>query len=198
MHYFIDGYNLLFRLVNQQGVLQKQREQLIADFGEKLQWVHLDMTIVFDATYHRGGMTRSHYRNLEIIYTSEGETADEFILSEIAQSPNPKNETVITSDKKLASQARMLQAKTETVEQFHQHMNHIHAKKKKPPPPKLLKPQKETAPVPTKQKQHTEDFYLEVFEQRFQELEKEKPSYYVPPLSEFQRWLSLFEEKLRG
>jgi len=197
MHYYIDGYNLLFRLVSKQGLLQRQRELLIADFGEKLQWIHFDMTIVFDATYQQGGRTRSHYRNLEIIYTSKGETADEFILSELAHSSNPRNETVITSDKKLASQARMLQAKTESVEQFHQQMNHLHAKKKKAPLPP--KPEKKTLPIPKVEttKQHNEDFYLEVFEKHFQELESKIPSHYVPPVSEFQRWLSLFEEKLR-
>lgn len=195
MHYFIDGYNLLFRLVSHRGLLQQQREQLITDFGEKLQWISLDMTIVFDAAYQQGGGSRSHYRNLEIIYTSKGESADEFILSEIAQSQNPQNETVITSDKGLASKARMLQAKTETVERFHQQMSHIRTKQPASPRPKPQKPA--IAPFHPLSTKSEEDPYLEIFEKRFQELEQTHPTHYVPRLSEFQRWLSLFEEKLR-
>ena len=50
--------------------------------------------------------TRSHYDELEILFTAEGETADEYIIDEIKNHPHPQQETVVTSDKKLAWHVR--------------------------------------------------------------------------------------------
>ena len=118
MHYFIDGYNLLFRLLHDKEDLQSQREAIIRDLNQKIALVKIDVSIVFDAAFQMGERTRTHYNELEILFTAEGESADEYIVDEIKNSPHPQQETVVTSDKKLAWRVRNRSAHTESVEDF--------------------------------------------------------------------------------
>jgi len=117
MHYYIDGYNLLFCLKSTHNRFKESREELIDELCEKLNFINLDVTIVFDSIYQAGESTRGHKQNLEIQYTAEGETADEFIISEVGESI-ASQEIVITSDKKLAWTVRNLGAKTQSVSEF--------------------------------------------------------------------------------
>jgi predicted RNA-binding protein with PIN domain len=129
MHYFIDGYNMLFRLLHVKSNLQHQREQIIQDLNQKIALVKLDISIVFDATFQVGERSRSHYNHVEILFTAEGETADDYILEAIKHSANPRQETVVTSDKTLAWLARQLSSFTETVEEFIQKLNRLYKNK---------------------------------------------------------------------
>ena len=80
MHYFLDGYNLLFRLLHNGEDLQSQRDSIIFDLNKKFSLLKLNASIVFDSAFQIGGRTRSHYDALEILYTAKRETADEYIL----------------------------------------------------------------------------------------------------------------------
>lgn len=123
MHYFIDGYNLMFRILRAGDDLQSQREKIIHDLHEKIQLLDLDVTLVFDAQYQYGDETRSHLHPLEICFTREGETADDYIIGALKAAPNHRQETVITSDNKLAWRARRHLAKTESIEEFMSWLN---------------------------------------------------------------------------
>lgn len=118
MHYYIDGYNLMFRVLRAGDELQVRREKIIHDLNQKVQFLELDATLVFDAHYHYGEASRTHFNHLEILFTSEGESADELILHELKSERIPGEHTVVTSDKKLAWLARRKHAKTESVEEF--------------------------------------------------------------------------------
>lgn len=72
MHYFIDGYNLLFRLQHTDEDLQKQREAIIHDLNKKISLIKIDVSIVFDSAFQIGERTRSHYHEIEILFTAEG------------------------------------------------------------------------------------------------------------------------------
>jgi uncharacterized protein len=122
MHYYVDGYNLLFHLKETDLQLKASREELIDDLCEKLSLVKIQVSIVFDASYQEGINSRGHKENLEIQYTDEGETADEFIIAELKVHLR-KEQTVVTSDKKLAWLARCQGAKTTSVQQFIQWLN---------------------------------------------------------------------------
>ncbi|WP_068467675.1 NYN domain-containing protein [Candidatus Protochlamydia phocaeensis] len=191
MHYFIDGYNLLFRLMHGSDDLQQSRQQIILDLNKKISLVKLDVSLVFDAAFQEGDRTRSHFDALEILFTAEGETADEFILEEIKNSIFPQQETVVTSDKRLAWQARHRSAHTESIEEFMVWLNKSYKNKLKqlknprPPPkktvaspiPATLKPLL-PSPSPAQQAKAEEcgDYYTRIFEERYQELLKqEKP-----------------------
>jgi len=188
MHYFIDGYNLIFRLFYSLDDLKVQREQIIKDLQGKIQCIGLDVTLVFDAQYQYGEMTRSHFRDLEVVFTAQGETADEYILNELKDNVHSIKHTVVTSDKKLAWQADRRGAKTESVEEFivllnKRYKNKLQQRKKKPPvvgvakevrlsEPKRLKSAEPKAGQPSSSCSADECFgyYLEAFEMEYKEL----------------------------
>lgn len=190
MHYFVDGYNMLFRLKHGRGDLQRQREQIIYDLNEKAALANLNISIVFDAYFQLGEGSRSHFDSVEILFTAKGQTADEFIIKEISRSLHPRRETVVTSDKDLAWHAKRLHAHTETVEGFLERLNKTHQKKQKQvstPLPKELTPVAKAAPeivvkqersisIPSPKASLEESFeyYSYVFEERYQELVKEE------------------------
>lgn len=118
MHYYIDGYNLLFRVLKAGEGLRKQREVITIELEKKIQLLELNATLVFDSHYQEDDNTRSHFNSLEIIFTAKGETADEYILQELKESSAPAMHTVITSDKKLARLCQLRLGKTESVEAF--------------------------------------------------------------------------------
>lgn len=175
MHYFIDGYNLMFRRLRAGTDLQTQRASIIKELDECASILQLDITIVFDAHYQCGLGSRSHFHCLEICFTEERETADEYILKELKRMVKPQHETVITSDKKFASYARRLSAKTETVEKFmiwltKRCQNRI--RKDNRPQPSIPT----ISPKSSSDLKYESDMerWLRIFEERFQNLDKEE------------------------
>lgn len=227
MHYYVDGYNLMFRILYGEDEISAQRQQLIDDLNRKIQLLELEVTIVFDAQYQYGDSSRSHFQNLEILFTAHGETADELILEEIKAEPNPHQVTVVTSDKKLAWFARRCAAKTESVEQFVEWVNtrfknKIRKQKLGIPQAKnkevkitLTKPKR---PIPGITPEESFDFYLTQFQESFEKIratEVKKPSSLSqqqkkgikkPPrapkkesgVSDMDRWKKLFEQRLES
>lgn len=188
MHYYIDGYNLLFRFSDQNKDFTRLREVMIRELDHQATFLGLELTLVFDAQYQLGEASRTHYYNIEILYTAFGELADDLILSEIRTQNRPHLITVVTSDKKLAWFARRCEAKTESVEHFkawlnRRYYNKLHkgdvksktpvSPKKaegsavEPPPPvsttPLITPLK---PVKTASVTECHDYYHDEFERR--------------------------------
>lgn len=192
MHYFIDGYNLLFRLRPDIAELQDEREKIIHDLNDKAGLLQLDFSVVFDAPTQSGYGSRTHFNHIEILYTQEGETADEFILDKIRNSKNPTLETIITSDKNLASRARRKSAHAETVENFTVWLERAYKNKRK----KVIKEKKKPSPTSVNKKEEKSkeqihspptpkpkmvleecvDYYEQIFESRFQALCEDKPN----------------------
>lgn len=112
MHYYIDGYNFLFRLSHDWHFdLRTQREALIQAFNEKIEELKLSLTIVFDgAEMPRGDYTRGHWKNVEVVYTHEGLSADDYILHQLENERHPKLWTVVTADRELMGRAKLLGA----------------------------------------------------------------------------------------
>ncbi len=204
MLYYIDGYNLMFRAARSLGNLQAYRERFIEELNEKIQIAGFDAMIVFDAQYQFGPGSRSQYRHLTVCFTDPGETADDYLINEIRSSPKPRQIILVTSDKNLGWRARDYQAKTMSVEEFIgsldvQFKKKLKGEKKK----KTLTP---TPPPPIQEQPvvHQEDsfnYYLQEFEKRFQEAtSKDKPTDKPKEkyISETDRWLKLFEERLNN
>jgi len=119
MHYYIDGYNLLFALFGTgSNDLKSQRERLIHDLNTKIEFLALDISVVFDSHFCPGEGSRGHYHHLEILYTPQNITADDFIINQIKRSSNSTKDILVTNDKPLASRARDLLAGTQTLEHF--------------------------------------------------------------------------------
>lgn len=225
MHYFIDGYNLLFRLLPPKENLQLIREAFIYDLSYKASFLNLDATLVFDSHYQEGEASKSHVDKLEIIYTNQGESADDFILKSIKRSAFPKQHTVVTSDNKLAWQARRLLTNTMSVEDFvalleKRYKNGQAKQQESPDTTKASKKIQEATtllPTPTPSKGSME-YYIEAFEKEYKVLESapREVSINIPsePLkfetfeefeeeettpiqSDEERWLKIFEERIQ-
>lgn len=186
MHYYIDGYNMIFRLMHAGDRLQTLREEMIYDLNKKVELIKIDVSIVFDAAFQEGLGSRSHFNRLEVLYTDEGESADDFIINELKRAPNPRQETIVTSDKKLAWRARRRLAHTEGVEEFMEWMNRAYKNKlrqlkqgtAKVVPSPIPPPPPPPSPIPTTEAsiEQCSSYYEQIFESRFQELlKKEKP-----------------------
>ncbi len=190
MHYYIDGYNYMFRYCYAEDDLQEKRQRLLADLNAKAKLLKLDVTVVFDAQHELSAYTRSHYDSLEVIFTSHGEIADEYILQALHHAPYPALQTVVTSDKRLYAHAKRLHAHAETVElfisklnkRFHNKIHRLeHAKPSKKSQGEqviqaILSKHKESKKVVKPGSKATLgecfEYYLETFEQRYLDEQK--------------------------
>lgn len=119
MHYYIDGYNFLFRVSKKKLPLEKKRDLILITLNEELEKLRLNTTIVFDSSDGlRDHASRGHLDALEIVYTTKNESADEYIFKAIENAAHPQNETVVTSDRELAGKCKQLRAKILSIEQF--------------------------------------------------------------------------------
>lgn len=118
MHYIVDGYNLLFRILTSSVDLATRRQQIVENLNKKVKLLGLQVTIVFDSNYRLEESTKSHFETLEIQFTSRGITADEWIIEKVRQITNPETIIVVTSDKKLAWIIRNSSVRTESIEEF--------------------------------------------------------------------------------
>lgn len=96
----VDGYNVLnawpefAELVNED--LEYARERLISDLSELRALSGLSIFVIFDAHHVKGGVEKQEERGgIKIIYTKEGETADQWIERFAARyRANPQSETI--------------------------------------------------------------------------------------------------------
>jgi predicted RNA-binding protein with PIN domain len=134
MRYWIDGYNLLFRITKSyQGVKQEERK-ILRLINQWVTEAHHNATIVFDGRQkNMPEATRSNFQNLAVIYTAEGEKADAYILDEVIHSNDPSKEIVISSDRELTGKARQNGARIKSVEEFFSSLLKKRNKKKRAP-----------------------------------------------------------------
>ncbi|MBS0605936.1 MAG: NYN domain-containing protein [Parachlamydiales bacterium] len=163
MRYLIDGYNLLFRIAKPGRALEKKREALIAELNQVIADFKLKATVVFDGS-HPGisHAMRHHFDALEIIYTYQNLSADEYIIEEVNSARRPEEIIVITSDRGLALTCKNLGAKTQTIEAFISSLKKKTVKKKKR--------QKESRPETAFKDSNAEiNRLLEIFEKKLNE-----------------------------
>jgi predicted RNA-binding protein with PIN domain len=205
MHYYIDGYNLMFRMAQAEDSLQTQRDKIIRSLNSKIQVLGIHAVLVFDSHHVIGEATRCRFKNLEIVFTSEGETADEYILEALRYSGNSTEHIVVTSDKQLARMLRGRLVKTESVEKFCEwlntrYKNKLRKQKEKKPQPKAIIREKASAPpsLPNKDTAPEEclNFYLDIFEKNLAESSKIEMPAVAPIPSDKERWLKAFSRLL--
>ena len=132
MIYLIDGYNLLFYLIDSTKSLQSQRQVIIRSLQEEFAALDLEGMIVFDGSHVRGGESGLSYKSpLVIAYSFSGETADQYILEKIETSRKPSELTVVSNDKRLTAAARSHGAHTINLKDFADFLKKKHGKKTK-------------------------------------------------------------------
>lgn len=180
MHYLIDGYNLLFRLMDHRVGLKEQRSAIVSSLNDKTSLLGMNVSIIFDAVHQPNEESRSHFKNIEIYFTAYQQTADDFIVNWLETKDHLSDYTVVTSDRGLATRVKALGAKTETTTTFldrlYKAYNNKLGKKKQP------KQNKSLTLLPTVNKEEappiagTDLYYLKEFEGRLSALmiEEEK------------------------
>jgi uncharacterized protein len=119
MIYFVDGYNLLFKLFHCSKKLEIQRKVVIDFLQEKSSFLHINIHLIFDGYKQNKEFPNiSYLNNLKVIYTPKDQTADEYILEQIFLSKNPNQIIVITSDNNLKIKAKDMHAQTKSIDDF--------------------------------------------------------------------------------
>lgn len=206
-HFYIDGYNLFFRTIrtDPESDFKSQREKIIREIATKIQQAGMRATLVFDSQFKQGPRERHSLRELEIHYTDEGQTADDYILETLRRCARPREETVVTSDKRLAWFARLKGANTVNVEDFLKILDRISRKK--------MRTQKE-APMPKTVPKHVlkrvtlEEHYEKLFQEMLEkgempsepkESKKRKSAEQQEnkeSKNDFERWLDAFQREV--
>lgn len=202
MHYIIDGYNMMFRVLNADDDLQVKREQILKDLSIKIHYLGIKVSFVFDGQEAQ----KIFFHDLPVYFSSIRQTADEYILEMLKMEQEPSQTTVVTSDKKLAWLTRRAKAKTESVEDFLTWLNKRFRNKirRKKLPQKEFKPLKKKKPELTSMPEECFDYYLEIFESRSGEIpvppetkkKEKKLKTKEKPLSDMERWQKAFEKKI--
>ncbi|TFG61348.1 MAG: hypothetical protein E4H32_07485 [Nitrospirales bacterium] len=108
-HLIIDGYNVLgaMGLPPQKVVGQGEvhRDQFVARLGLYSQAIHCPVTVIFDAWRQPGNLRHtSHQTGVTVMYSAEGERADQVIQQLIRQ--YGKETAVVSSDLEVTNVAR--------------------------------------------------------------------------------------------
>ncbi len=106
----VDGYNYILQQKfiphDDENSLWQTREdfirQLIAFRGNK----QINITIVFDGQDLKGLIKKHRPRGIKILFSKAPQKADTLIIRLVEKSPQPRNITVVTSDRSLANLAR--------------------------------------------------------------------------------------------
>jgi predicted RNA-binding protein with PIN domain len=161
LHYFIDGYNLLFSLMPGDRVdLQAERKQLLEHLQEKVALAGLNVTVVFDARTELL-WRRQHIGELEIVFTDQSICADRWILQKLERVRTPATYEVVSNDRELLRRSRWAGARTQSVAAW---MKWLTKKAhKRTPPPTIIK--KERGVLLTPEERENER-WLRLFEER--------------------------------
>ena len=125
----IDGYNMILRLENiannQLNDLEKAREQLISRLEIYRNVKNIDITIVFDGAQIAQSPAQSPKRNIKVLFSPPSTTADGVIKILVRQEANPRDLTVVSSDKDVADFAQISGCLVLSVEDFQIRLNKI-------------------------------------------------------------------------
>lgn len=98
----VDGYNVIHADPRMKKTtardLERARDQLIERIRKYMRGKQIRVTVVFDG---RGGLTDVETvvpGKLQVLYSSQPQSADELILKTLNESPNPQEYIVVTSD----------------------------------------------------------------------------------------------------
>jgi hypothetical protein len=119
MHYWIDGYNLLFRITKNYRAMKQNERKLLAALNRSVTDRKYQVTVVFDGREKDPPEAlRRNLDSLALIYTPHHQTADDYILEAIGDAAHPAHEVVVSSDLELLRKAKQRGAKVLTIEEF--------------------------------------------------------------------------------
>lgn len=157
--YWIDGYNLLFRLTKNYKTMKENERKLLLALNRSITLAKYQAVVIFDGREKDPPEAlRRNLKSLTLIYTPHHQTADDYILEMIDLSSDPSKEVVVSSDLELLRKAKQRGAKTVTIEEFLT---------------QLIKKKRKKKPLIEKEIQETSTEFnrlLKIFEDRMKEL----------------------------
>lgn len=131
MHYLIDGYNLLFFGDESKSSLRSRRQTIIQSLKKEFTQLRMKGTVIFDGSHRADEESGLSYKSpLVIVYSHQGQTADQYILEKLEAAKTPSELTIVTNDKGLAMHARNFGAKSMTISAFFAQLKKKHLQKK--------------------------------------------------------------------
>lgn len=120
MRYLIDGYNFFFRLKYLSSSLQEGREHFIQLLNQKCAKNNLLAIVVFDSDFEnaREYASTKALSHLEVRYSPQHKTADDYIVEHLKFVKHPSQWTLVSSDNALRFQCQDLGTRLLTVEEF--------------------------------------------------------------------------------
>ena len=119
MHFLIDAYNLIFTAPVEAPTIEQRREKVIRLIGDYFNDRSLDATLVFDGKVSQDLPLNSyHIQGIKIVFSFDGETADDEIINIVSCSDKPKQITVVTSDAELKKRASLRGCHTMWINEF--------------------------------------------------------------------------------
>lgn len=100
---FVDGYNIINSWNNLKEIsqmsLEESRNELIEIMAEYRSYTGVEVIVVFDAHMVKGSLEKNErIKNIDVIYTKEHQTADQYIEKEVSKIGKIKKVKVATSD----------------------------------------------------------------------------------------------------
>lgn len=100
---FVDGYNIINCWANLKEIsdvsLDESRNELIDTMAEYMSYTGIEVIIVFDAHMVKGSRQKNELiKEVEVVYTKENQTADQYIEKEVSKIGKIRKVTVATSD----------------------------------------------------------------------------------------------------
>ena len=119
MHYYIDGYNWLFRTPKSKLSFEERRREFVKEIYELVKDSSSLITLVFDSSDpSRDLYSKGNFKTLEIVFTPKKQTADEYIIESVGRAKHPHTIYVVTLDRELKDKCRLLGASVLSMKEF--------------------------------------------------------------------------------
>ncbi|MBI3901136.1 MAG: NYN domain-containing protein [Chlamydiia bacterium] len=142
MHYYLDGYNILFSLSHSKKSLLHQRKELTLFLQEAFAKKKIRGSLIFDGKVNLEEESgRAYPSPLELVFTSQGETADAYILEQAEFCKHRSQLTVITNDQGLRRHLRYMRVKTMDNQKF---LSWLSKEKQKEEKPEIFESRRQT------------------------------------------------------
>ncbi len=126
MHYIIDGHNLIGKMPdislkdpNDEIKLTMRIKSWVAESKKR------EVTLFFDGGLQGITMNRMSSHNLKVLFAPSGKTADSLIISHMRKLKNPREYTLVTSDREIIGHAKSLRIRSLLSEEFIEHMGFV-------------------------------------------------------------------------
>ena len=118
MRYLIDGHNLIGKLPDVSLSDPDDEQKLIERLHVYAQRIRRPVAVVFDPGSSYVPPQRSPYGDVKVSFAKRGRSADQMIVNRVRRARNPREITVVTSDRALAGRVSAEGATVMRAEEF--------------------------------------------------------------------------------